>query len=130
MEDAFFDAGEGAGAVAFECEEVFAGPEDRLDPLLDRRQVRSLAGFVFAPRADDRGVEFADGLGECAAGVALVAEQGFAAGSVAAGEQLEADFTLVAFGRAEFERSGSTVGSEDRVQPETPEVAGCDAHQP
>ena len=31
LEDAFFDAGECAAAVAFEGEEVFAGPEDRFD---------------------------------------------------------------------------------------------------
>ncbi len=32
-EDSFSEAGEGAGAVAFEGEEVFAGPEDALDAL-------------------------------------------------------------------------------------------------
>src|SRR4029079_19824816 len=39
------DAGEQvagcSGAVSFEGEQVFAGPEDRLDPLPDRRQVRA-----------------------------------------------------------------------------------------
>ena len=48
LEDAFFDAVEGSGAVAFEREEVFAGPEDRLDPLPDRREVGSGSGFVLA----------------------------------------------------------------------------------
>jgi len=36
LQDAFSEAGEGARAVAFEGEEVFAGPEDRLDALADR----------------------------------------------------------------------------------------------
>ena len=48
---------EGAGAVAFEGEQVFAGPEDRLDPLPDRCEVRAVSGFVFAAGANDRGVE-------------------------------------------------------------------------
>ena len=48
LQDAFSEALEGAGAVAFEGEEVFAGQEDRLDPLPDRGEVWSLAGFVFA----------------------------------------------------------------------------------
>src|SRR5271157_3075919 len=68
LEDAFFDAVEGAGAVAFEGEQVFAGPEDRLDPLPDRCEVRPLPGLVFASGTDEGGVEFADSLGERAAG--------------------------------------------------------------
>ena len=35
LQDAFFDAGEGAGAVAFEGEQVFAGVEDRLSRVTD-----------------------------------------------------------------------------------------------
>src|SRR5260370_16806118 len=54
-EHAFSESGEGAGAVAFEGEEVFAGPEDRLDPLADRREVKTVGGFVFAGGSDDRG---------------------------------------------------------------------------
>ncbi|MFN8187576.1 MAG: hypothetical protein U0R69_10935 [Gaiellales bacterium] len=57
LQDAFFDAGQGAGAVAFEGEQVFAGPEDRFDPLADRGEVWLLAGFVGAAGADDGGVE-------------------------------------------------------------------------
>jgi hypothetical protein len=34
------EVGEGACAVAFEGEDVFEGPEDRFDPLADRREVR------------------------------------------------------------------------------------------
>ena len=43
--DAGSEAVEGAGAVAFEGEQVFAGLEDRFDPLADRREVRA-AGRV------------------------------------------------------------------------------------
>src|SRR5918999_837669 len=39
---------QGAGAVAFEAEQVFERPEDALDALADRRQVRPGAGFVLA----------------------------------------------------------------------------------
>src|SRR5438094_2938828 len=91
LEDAFADAGEGAGAVALEGEQVFAGPEDRLDPLADRGEMGAWAGFVLASGPDDRGVEFADGFGEGAAGVAFVAEQRFAALPLAEREQFEAD---------------------------------------
>jgi hypothetical protein len=48
-EEACTDAGaepvEGAGAVAFEGEPVFAGAEDRLDSLPDRGQVQLLAAW-------------------------------------------------------------------------------------
>lgn len=37
--DAWEEVAWRAGAVAFEQEEVFAGPEDRLDPLPDRREM-------------------------------------------------------------------------------------------
>src|ERR1019366_5343628 len=124
LEDAFSDAGERACAVAFECEEVFEGPEDRLDALADRREMRSRSGFVFAGRAHDRGVEPADLEREVAAGVALVAEQRLAARAAGAGEQLEADFALIALWRGERERSWGAVRGEDRMQPEAPEVAG------
>src|SRR5579872_2833632 len=76
-EEACLDAGaeavQGAGAVAFEGEEVFAGVEDRLDPLSDRREVRPSAGLVFAAGPDDGGVEFGGGVFEVASGVAFVA---------------------------------------------------------
>jgi hypothetical protein len=46
--DAGVEAVEGAGAVAFEGEEVFAGVEDRFDSLPDGCEVWAAAGFVFA----------------------------------------------------------------------------------
>src|SRR5271154_1872337 len=73
LEGASSEPLEGAGAVAFEGEEVFAGPEDRFDPLPDGGEVKVRAGLVFAARPDDGRVGFADGGGEVAARVALVA---------------------------------------------------------
>src|SRR4029453_16650631 len=121
LEDAFSDAGEGAGAVAFECEQVFAGPEDRLDALPDRGEVWAVPRFISAAGANDGRVELADGVRELPAGVALVAEQRFPAVAFAAGEQLESDLAFVSFGRGERQRSGGAVGREDRVQAEAPE---------
>ena len=74
------EAVEGAGAVAFEGEQVFAGLEDRLDPLPDRGEVRAVSGFVFAAGTDDRGVEVGGELFELAAGVAFVADHDQVAG--------------------------------------------------
>jgi hypothetical protein len=72
LEDAFAEAGVGAGAVAFGGVQVFAGREDRFDPLPDWGELGALPGLVFASWPDDRGVECCDGVGEAAAGVALV----------------------------------------------------------
>ena len=104
LEDAFAEAVEGAGAVAFEGEEVFARPEDRLDSLPDRREVWALTGLVSAARTHDRGVEGADGAGEVAAGVVLVADDGFASVTDAALQQGESDLAVVALGRGERDR--------------------------
>src|SRR5215210_4132307 len=46
--DACAQVSQRAGAVAFEAEEVFAGPEDRLDSLADWGQARAAVGFVLA----------------------------------------------------------------------------------
>jgi hypothetical protein len=62
---------EGAGVVAFESEAVFEGPEDRLDALADRCEVRSRVGFVFASGTQDQRAEaFGDRCFEGFAGVA------------------------------------------------------------
>src|SRR5436305_1397149 len=74
LEDAVSDAEQGAGAVAFEREQLFAGPEDRLDSLPDRRELRARSGFVSAAGPDDGGVEFGAGLRALAAGVTLVGD--------------------------------------------------------
>ena len=62
--DAGAEAVQGAGAVAFEAEQVFAGLEDGLDPLPDRGQVGSLAGFVFAAGPADGRVQVGGGVFE------------------------------------------------------------------
>src|SRR5579872_99074 len=120
-EDAFSEAVEGAGAVAFEGQEVFAGPEDALDALADRRQVGALAGLVFAAWPDERGAAFGDVGGEVAAGVALVAEQDHGALAADAVEQFESDLAFVDLRRGELQCSGGAVRGEDGVQPEAPE---------
>src|SRR5215211_3111955 len=96
-EQAYGDADEQvvwcAGAVPFEGEQVFAGPEDGLDPLPDRRQVRPALRFAASRRADDRRAKAGDGVGEVAAGVAFVADDRFAAAECLR-QQLERDVTL------------------------------------
>src|SRR5215210_8441098 len=72
LRDAGAEVSERAGAVAFEAEEVFAGPEDRLDPLSDRRQMQLGVGFVGAGGAQQGAAELGDCVGELAAGVAFV----------------------------------------------------------
>src|SRR3954465_3576294 len=95
LADARSEAVQGAGAVAFEAEQVFAGPEDAFDALADRREVRSAAGFVFGGGGDEVRGEGFDGGGKVAADVALVADHGLAAGASAAGEQFDRDVAFV-----------------------------------
>jgi len=83
----------GAGAVAFESEQVFAGEEDRLDALPDGREPDGAVAFVFAGGPDDHAAELADGLLELAAGVALVADDRFAAVK-GSGEEGQRDFAF------------------------------------
>src|SRR5579859_848372 len=109
-EEAHFDAGceavEGAGAVSFEGEQVFAGLEDRFEAL-----------------PDDRGVEFEGGGLELAAGVAFVADYAQVAGSLAALKQGQADVAFGGLGRGEQQRAWRAVQGEEAVEAETPEVA-------
>src|SRR5829696_3576376 len=81
------------GNAGCEREQVFAGPEDGLDPLPDRRQVRPALRFAPSRRADDRRAKAGDGVGEVAAGVAFVADDRFAAAECLR-QQLERDLTL------------------------------------
>lgn len=64
-----------ACAVSFEGEDVFAGPEDRFDPLADRGEVRTVAFLVFAAGPQDRRVEFGQFGLEVAAAEVLIADQ-------------------------------------------------------
>jgi len=120
LQDALPEAGQGSGSVALECEDVLAGPEDRLDPLADRREVRSSAGLVFAAWSDDRGLQVAGRLRELFAGVALIADHGHCPSPVRAGEQLERDLALVALGGRQGDRSRCAVWGAQGMQPETP----------
>jgi hypothetical protein len=77
-EQADGDAGEevarGAGAVAFKVEQVLACPEDGLDSLSGRGEVWAGLWLGRARRSRDGRSQLADGLGELAAGVDLVAD--------------------------------------------------------
>src|SRR5215475_4938833 len=110
--DAGGEAVQGAGAVAFEGEQVFAGLEDRLDALSDRCEVEPLAGLVFAPWPDDCRVELGGGAFELAAGVAFVAEQVEVSGALAALEQGEADVAFGGLGRGELQGARAAVERE------------------
>src|SRR5574338_791677 len=126
-EEAAVDAGaqavQAAGGVAFEGEQVFAGVEDRFDPLSDWGEVGAAVGLVFAAGPDDRRLEVSRGLFELAAGVAFVADDGEGTVRIEAGEQLEADVSLGGLGRGELQRSRGAVQREQAVQAEAPEVA-------
>src|SRR4051794_35694468 len=74
LAEADAEAVQGAGAVAFEGEDVFERPEDAFDALADWRQVRPVAGLVSAGGPDDVGIQRGGGGGEGSADVALVAD--------------------------------------------------------
>jgi hypothetical protein len=114
------DAGEDTRAVAFAGEDVLTGPKDRLDPLPDRGQVHMVSGLPDASGTHDRGIQLTDGVGDGAAGIALVAQEGLASGSPAAPKQLQAHLALVAVGRGQAQGPGGAVGGEDCVQPKAP----------
>src|SRR5438552_3160923 len=78
--DAGSEVAGGAGAVAFERQQILEGDEDRLDPLPDGRQVNVSVGLVFAGGSDDQAAQLADGLFELVSGVSLVADDRLATG--------------------------------------------------
>src|SRR5262245_54460851 len=114
--DAGAEAVEGAGAVAFQGQQVFAGLEDRLDSLPDRSEVRSAAGLVSAAGPQDGCVEVGGELFELAAGIALVAEHEQVAGALAALEQGEADVAFGRLGGGEHQGGGRGVRVEAGVE--------------
>src|SRR5665647_3100929 len=121
--DAGSEAVEGAGSVAFEGEQVFAGLEDRFDSLSDRREVRPLAGFVFAAGPADRRVELGGAVFEVSAGVAFVADHGQVSLSFDAGEERDVCLALRRLGGGECQRARGAVQREQGVQTEAPEEA-------
>lgn len=114
--------GQGPRAVALEREDVLGRPEDRLDPLSDRRELRAAAGLVAAPWPQQAGALRGDRVGEGLAGVALVPDQRLPTAS-AAGEQLRGDRAFIELRADERERTGSAVGGEQAMQSEAPEEA-------
>src|SRR5215208_90939 len=120
--DAGAEVAWGAGAVAFQAEQVFAGVEDRFDPLPDWCEVRAAPGFVAAGGAHDGGAERGDGFGELAAGVALVANDRLAAAQ-AAREQRQRDLALGPVGGDQRGRSRRAVERAEQVQAHAPEPA-------
>jgi hypothetical protein len=81
LQDALVDARKGAGTVAFESEQVVAGPKDRLDALAYPSKMQLRPRLVFAAGTEDRGIELADGTCEIAAGRPRVTEQRLASGA-------------------------------------------------
>jgi len=63
-----------AGAVTFDAEQVLAGPDDGLDALADRGQVRPCVGLIGVRRAHKSGAQLRHRGGEGAVGVALVGD--------------------------------------------------------
>src|SRR6185369_6565047 len=130
LKDACPETVEGAGAVAFEREEVFERLEDRFDALADWGEVWSLAGLVSAARADDQGLAGVHRGLEVAAGVVLVADHGDRAGALQALDQAQADLALVSLGAGQRDRPRGAIEREEAVQPEAPEVAAVAAAVP
>src|SRR2546427_766971 len=88
LQDSLSESRERSCAVALERQGSLAGPEDRLDPLAQRCQMRTPARLVLATRSEDRGVKLADGLRELPPGIALIADQRLTACPARAAEQL------------------------------------------
>ncbi len=101
--------------AARECEQVFAGREDGLDPLPDRGEVRASLRFVAACGAVYARAEQADLVGEGAAGVAFVADDRLAA-SQRAWQQRQRDLALGAVGGDDGRRAWGAVGGAGQVQ--------------
>src|SRR5262245_63258871 len=120
--DACGEVAWGAGAVALEAEQVFAGLEDGLDALPDRGKVRAVVALVAAGGTDDGCAEGAHGVCELPAGVALVADDRLAAAQ-AAGEQRQRDLALGPVGCDEGCCAWGAVGGTKQVQAHAPEPA-------
>jgi hypothetical protein len=124
LQDALGKAGQGAGPVPLQGEDVFAGPEYGLDALADGSQVRTRSGLVFSFGTDVDSVNVLDGSGELFARVAFVGKQDLPASSWAAPKQLQSHLPFVALGRGERKPPGGAVTREEGVQAHPPEVAG------
>ena len=112
LRDALSDAGECSCAVALQCQQVLAGPEDRLDALADRCEVGTRAGLVFAGGSEDRGVEFCHTSRERSSGVALVADHGLSTDAWGASEQFQCDLALILLGEVSASALGVPSGAK------------------
>ena len=90
------------GPVAFEGEDVLAGPEDRLDALADGRQVRTLSGLVLAAGPHHAPVKVLGRPGDFSAGVSLVVKERLPAPAPAAGKEGKAHLLLISLGRGDL----------------------------
>src|SRR5680860_213413 len=124
LQNALSDALCGAPPVTLQGERALAGPEDGLDTLADRSQVRSLPGLVFSSRPRHGGSEVPNSFCELPAGVAFVPEERLPACAHGAGQEFQPHLPLVTLGGSKTERPGSAVCGEDGVQTEAPEIAG------
>jgi len=130
LQDALLDARKGAGAMAFEGEQVLASPKDRFDALTNRGEMQIRAGLVLAARTHDGGTHLTNGTCECATGVALVAQKRLASGAPAPGEQLQPDLAFVTLGRGEGQRSWGPSGAKIACRRNPQKYRECEAHQP
>jgi hypothetical protein len=121
---------EGAGAVSFEGEDVFAGLEDRFDALANRGKVGAMSLFVFASRSGDRGVECFEVLFELGAAEVFVSDQDqhLAGLALAARDHLQADEFLVDFGRGQRERPRGHTHARGHRHHEVRPASGDDRH--
>ena len=99
--------------MAFDGQQVFGGPEDRLDALADRGQAQSRAGFVLSAWTHDRDVKGCCCVFELAPGIPLVAQGGEMAGSLHAGEHGERDLALTDFGLTSDSARGVPSGANN-----------------
>src|SRR4051812_8669887 len=120
--DAAGEAGQGAGAVAFESELAFASPEHRFDPLANRSEGSVAARFVFAVGAQEAGAAAGHELLELFAREAFVGDDGVS-GDGDASEQLGGNITFGDVGGGELKADRHPVRGAEQVEPEAPEVA-------
>src|SRR5215204_1409161 len=122
LRDPGAEVSQGAGAVAFEAEEVFAGPEDRLDPLADRGELRPCRRLVASRWPQYERAEVGHAGGELAAGVALVAHDRLATRE-RSGQQRQRDLTLGPVGGNQCRRAWCPVRRTSEMQSHPPKPA-------
>jgi len=125
-EDAHHQVSRGPGAMSLQRKQVLAGPEDRLDPLPDRSEMRAFLLFVGSGRADDGSPQLRDLPGEVPAGVPFVADDGLSAPK-RPGKKHERHLPFRPVGRSQLDAPGGAVRSASEMQPASPEIAGVAA---